>query len=264
MNNIRSRQQHPYHQVDASPWPILMTIIVQGVIMSIIGKINMGGAPYIKLGIMGIGQIGILWWRDVIREAKGGYHTSKVQRGIMIGFILFQISEIMQFASFFWAFFHASQAPGIEQGSTWPPEGINAVNTWGIPQQGTTVLQTSGFIQTEGHHGLIKGSKDKSQISIQQTIILGILFIGIQGIEYNYGEFTIADSVYGTVFYCTTGLHAIHVIIGVIYLTVGQQRIWREEFTTEHHKGMEYAIYYWHQVDIIWQQVFMIYYYWGS
>lgn len=263
MNNIRARQQHPYHQVDASPWPILMSMVVMGGAMSFVGFLNHMEIN-MKLAQIGIGQISILWWRDVIREAKGGYHTEMVQRGIQIGFILFQISEIMQFASFFWAFFHASQAPAIDQGSTWPPVGINAVNTWSIPQQGTSVLQASGFIQTQGHHALISGQKDQSQVSLQQTILVGGLFIGIQATEYYYGEFTIADSIFGTVFYCTTGLHAIHVIVGVIFLTVGQQRLYREDFTTEHHIGMEFAIYYWHQVDIIWQQVFIIYYYWGS
>ena len=37
----------------------------------------------------------IYWWRDVIREAKGGDHTSRVQRGILIGFLLFLLSKVM-------------------------------------------------------------------------------------------------------------------------------------------------------------------------
>jgi hypothetical protein len=37
----------------------------------------------------------ILWWRDVLREAQGGYHTIVVQRGILIGFLLFLLSEVM-------------------------------------------------------------------------------------------------------------------------------------------------------------------------
>lgn len=54
------------------------------------------------------------WWRDVIREAIGGFHTKIVQKGIYIGFLLFLISEIMIFFSLFWCFFHSSLAPAIE------------------------------------------------------------------------------------------------------------------------------------------------------
>jgi cytochrome c oxidase subunit III len=42
----------------------------------------------------------------------------------------------------------------------------------------------------------------------------------LQYTEYWWGEFTIRDSVFGGVFYMTTGLHALHVFIGVIFLTV--------------------------------------------
>ncbi|KAJ3222632.1 Cytochrome c oxidase subunit 3 [Clydaea vesicula] len=106
-----SRQVHPYHLVDGSPWPILMAFALLGFAVSIIGILI----------------ISIQWWRDVIREAKGGYHT-------------ITITEIMLFGSFFWSFFHASLSPAIDLGSTWPPMGINAVNTWAIPLLGTCVL----------------------------------------------------------------------------------------------------------------------------
>jgi len=38
--------------------------------------------------------------------------------------------------------------------------------------------------------------------------------------EYYYGSFTLADSVFGSVFYMTTGLHALHVIVGVLRLFI--------------------------------------------
>ncbi len=261
--NIISRQQHPYHQVDASPWPIIMSMVLQGGALSLVSFQTHKEVTQIPT-LIGITQVAILWWRDVIREAKGGYHTQMVQKGIQIGFLLFQITEVMQFASFFWAFFHASLAPAVDQGSTWPPVGINAVNTWAIPQQGSCVQQGSGFIQTQGHHAIIGGQKDQAQITLFFTIILGMLFVFLQYNEYYYGEFTIADSVFGSVFYCTTGLHAIHVIVGVIFQTVGFIRQYFDDFTTEHHIGMEFAIFYWHLVDVVWLLVFVQYYYWGS
>jgi len=62
----------------------------------------------------------------------------------------------------------------------------------------------------------------------------------------------------------TTGLHAIHVIIGVLFLIISLIRINNDHYTIEHHLGFEFAIYYWHLVDIIWLLVFLIYYWWGS
>ena len=77
-------------------------------------------------------------------------------------------------------------------------------------------------------------------------------------------EFTIADSVLGSVFYMTTGLHAIHVIVGVLFLVVGLVRISILSFTTEHHLGLELAIFYWHLVDVVWLLVFAIFYWWAG
>jgi cytochrome c oxidase subunit 3 len=62
------------------------------------------------------------WFRDIVREAQGGYHTKKVQNGIYVSFLVFLVTEIMLFLSLFWAFFHSSLAPAIELGCTWPYE----------------------------------------------------------------------------------------------------------------------------------------------
>lgn len=93
---------------------------------------------------------------------------------------------------------------------------------------------------------------------------MGISFQFLQYNEYYYGEFTIADSVFGSVFYCTTGLHAQHVIVGVIFLTVSIFRKQNDDYTSEHHLGYEFAIYYWHLVDVVWLLVFAIYYFWSD
>src|SRR5690348_4548781 len=97
---------HPFHLVDCSPWPILLSFAMLSGAISVVSWMNivpvLAAAPV--FGILLV--ILFLWWRDVIREAKGGYHTTRVQRGILIGFLLFLLSEVMLFVSFFWAFFH--------------------------------------------------------------------------------------------------------------------------------------------------------------
>ena len=245
---------NPIHLVELSPWPMLTSLTLVNIIVS----------DNMILNIITLLLIVFQWFRDIIRESQSGEHTLFVQKGITLGFLLFLISEIMLFISFFWAFFHSSLAPSIELGLIWPPLGINQVNPWGIPQLGSIVLLSSGFVVTLSHHNLLLGKKKESIIYLQLTIILGMLFIFLQFTEYNYGEFTITDSVYGSVFYMTTGLHAIHVIIGTFFLIVQLIRLSYDHFTLEHHLGYEFAIFYWHLVDIVWLFVFLSYYWWGS
>lgn len=204
------------------------------------------------------------WFRDIIREGKKGDHTIYVQKGLTIGYILFLISEIMLFISFFWAYFHSSLAPSIELSLLWPPLGIDPINPWGIPLLGSVVLLCSGFLVTLSHHALFLGSKSLSLFYYFLTILLGILFIYLQYTEYSFGEFTISDSVYGSVFYMTTGLHAIHVIIGTFFLFIQYIRFYFDHFSIDHHLGYEFSIFYWHLIDVIWLFVSLSYYWWGS
>ena len=62
------------------------------------------------------------WWRDIILEATfEGQHTTKVQKVLKMGMLLFIVSEIMFFFAFFWAFFHSSFNSSIFIGGIWPP-----------------------------------------------------------------------------------------------------------------------------------------------
>lgn len=208
--------------------------------------------------------IAFQWWRDVIREANSGFHTTAVQKGLLIGFLLFLLSEIMLFVSMFWAFFTFSVSPAIELGSIWPPVGLNPINPWAIPLIGTCVLLASGFILTLGHHALVSGHKDLVILSLFGTILLGALFVALQASEYFLCDFSISDSAFGTVIYMTTGLHGLHVLVGVLFLFIGLIRSFFDHFTSEHHLGLEFAILYWHLVDVVWLFVFFVYYVWGS
>jgi len=54
---------------------------------------------------------------------------------------------------------------------------------------------------------------------------MGILFLFFQGVEYRHTTFSIADRVYGSVFFVATGFHGLHVLIGTIFLIVCAIRI---------------------------------------
>ena len=135
-----------------------------------------------------------------------GCHTLEVQKGLIIGFILFIISEVFAFLSVFWAFFHSSLSPAIEIGSSWPPQGISALDPFAIPLLNTFLLLSSGAFITWGHHALIQGDRKSAIIGTFLTIVLAVVFTALQYYEYTEGAFSISDSVFGTVFFASTGI----------------------------------------------------------
>lgn len=261
MNSVNFR--HPYHLVDPSPWPLFSGLATFIFASGLIFSFKHG--PYLLLiGFISLILVAFGWFRDINREGLAGKHTYKVQRGLMLGVLLFLATELFLFISFFWAYFHSSLSPDVSLGGVWPPIGIVAVDPWSIPLLGSIILLSSGATCTVAHNALINGNKDLAISGMLVTVILGFTFVGLQAIEYYVNGFSIADSIFGTVFYMTTGLHGTHVIIGALFMTVMLIRMIRDQFTTAHHLGLEFSLWYWHFVDVMWLFVFLTYYWWGS
>lgn len=117
---------------------------------------------------------------------------------------------------------------------------------------------------TFGHHALLASKRDAAIFGTLLTIILAIIFTALQGFEYAQSSITIADSVFGSAFFCATGLHGLHVIVGTIFITVGFIRIIIYHLTNTHHVGFENSILYWHFVDVVWLILFLAIYVWGG
>ena len=263
----KSVQAHPYHLVEPSPWPIvvafaLLTTTLSGV-LSFHGYSN--GPFLLALGLIATTATMGLWFVSVTREGTfQGHHTFAVQKGLLLGFILFVISEVFFFISIFWAFFHSSLAPTVELGAHWPPAGIEPLNPWEVPLLNTVILLSSGATVTYAHHSLIQGNRAGVIYGLIATVILAVLFTALQGYEYYNASFTISDGVYGSTFYLATGFHGLHVIVGTIFLTICLFRLLSYHLTDHHHLGFETAIIYWHFVDVVWLFLFISVYFWGS
>ena len=67
------------------------------------------------------------------------------------------------------------------------------------------------------HHAIISGKEKEAIRGLSFTIFWGILFTGLQAIEYYEAPFAISDSVYGSTFFVATGFHGLHVIIGTTF-----------------------------------------------
>lgn len=255
---------HPYHLVDYSPWPLTSAIGTFTIISGIIKWFHL-----FKFNLILIGYIIILltiyqWWRDISRERTfQGKHTFIVSKGLRWGIILFIISEIFFFVSFFWRFFHRSLSPTIEI-NYWPPLNIVPFNPFQIPLLNTIILITSGITVTWAHHSLLENNHKQTTQRLFFTIILGIYFSILQLYEYLEASFSIADSIYGSTFFIATGFHGLHVLIGTIFLTICLYRHINFHFSIRHHFGFERAAWYWHFVDVVWLFLYISIYWWGN
>lgn len=262
-----SKHYHGFHLVDPSPWPYVGAFGALG--MTIGGVLYMHSYELGDLLLLSsmtlVILVMIVWWRDVIREGSyQGHHTLIVQRGLRLGMLLFILSEVCFFFSFFWAFFHSSLGPTPEIGAVWPPVGIVPLNAFDVPLVNTAILLTSGATVTWSHHAIVAGDRLGTIGGLLLTIVLGIIFTSLQVIEYYETSFTIADSVYGSTFFVATGFHGLHVLIGTTFLIVCFFRILNHHFTKHHHNGYEAAIWYWHFVDYVWIFLFITIYWWGG
>nr|YP_010363530.1 cytochrome c oxidase subunit III [Atkinsoniella uniguttata]UNZ12631.1 cytochrome c oxidase subunit III [Atkinsoniella uniguttata] len=256
---------HPFHLVNNSPWPITGSIgvmtITSGMIMWF-HKINMN---LFILGFVIIILTMIQWWRDVIRESTfQGLHTKKVVLSMKLGMILFIISEVLFFSSFFWAFFHSSLSPSMEIGLNWPPMGIKTFDPMNIPMLNTMILLSSGITMTWAHNAIINKNYSQMIQSTMLTIYLGIYFSILQLYEYIESPFCISDSIYGSTFFMSTGFHGIHVMIGTIFIIVSMMRMINLHFSSNHHVGFEASAWYWHFVDVVWLFLYITVYWWGK
>nr|QUO99353.1 cytochrome c oxidase subunit III [Atkinsoniella grahami] len=256
---------HPFHLVENSPWPITGSIGVMTVTSGMVmwfHKINM---MLFLMGFLIIILTMIQWWRDVTRESTfQGLHTKKVSLNMKLGMILFIVSEILFFSSFFWAFFHSSLTPSMEIGLQWPPFGIKTFDPINIPMLNTMILISSGISITWAHNAIINKNYSQMIQSTILTICLGIYFSLLQLYEYMESPFCISDSIYGSTFFMSTGFHGIHVIIGTIFISVSMFRMMKLHFSKNHHVGFESSAWYWHFVDVVWLFLYISVYWWGK
>nr|YP_010268802.1 cytochrome c oxidase subunit III [Halobates maculatus]UIG88117.1 cytochrome c oxidase subunit 3 [Halobates maculatus]UIG88124.1 cytochrome c oxidase subunit 3 [Halobates maculatus] len=259
------KSNHPFHLVDPSPWPLTGSIGAMTLTSGMVMWFHMKNPMLMMLGIMILLMTMIQWWRDIVREGTyQGKHTIMVTNGLKWGMILFIISEIFFFISFFWAFFHSSLSPTIEIGMTWPPKGIKTFNPMDIPLLNTTILLSSGITITWAHHSIMNKNHNQTVSGLFLTVTLGIYFTILQAYEYLESPFTISDSVYGSCFFMATGFHGIHVIIGTSFLLICLIRTMKFHFSNKHHFGFEAAAWYWHFVDVVWLFLYISIYWWGS
>ena len=265
-------QYHPFHMVTPSPWPVLVSfsllILAMSAAIYFHGYASPTGGSVLPIVFIGFATVVgsmALWFRDVTTEGTFlGDHTIAVQKGLSLGMVFFILSEVFFFISIFWALFNSSLSPDVTLGGQWPPVGIQSINPFELPLLNTLLLLTSGATVTYSHHAVINKNRAGAISGLILTVVLAVVFTVCQGIEYYNAPFSIADGVYGSTFFLSTGFHGLHVIVGTIMLAVSLGRMIQYHFTNTHHVGYESSILYWHFVDVVWLFLFVSVYWYGG
>jgi len=149
---------------------------------------------------------------------------------------------------------------------------LTALNTFILICSSVSMVKAFADVQAGNQAGLKKW--------LLVTALLGMVFLGIQAIEYTVlasegfvpmaeryaahgragGHETLGGPLYGTTFYTMTGFHGTHVSIGVACLWWCVFQAYRGRYTANSHGGIEIMGLYWHFVDLVWIILFTIVY----
>ena len=229
------------------------------------------------------------WFGDAIRESEGGLYGHKIDLSYRWSMSWFIFSEVMFFGAFFtalwWARAHSVPAlgslenallwpdfkavwPSLQAGATASPAGsvepFQTVGPFWLPTINTALLLTSGVTLTIAHHALRENHRGKTIAFMWVTVLLGLVFLFVQGYEY-YHLYTdlnlkLSSGIFGSTFFLLTGFHGFHVFLGMLMLFFITLRLQKGHFTPEKHFGFEGAAWYWHFVDVVWLGLYILVY----
>jgi cytochrome c oxidase subunit 3 len=229
------------------------------------------------------------WFGDAIAESEGGQYGHKIDLSYRWSMSWFIFSEVMFFGAFFsalwWARAHSVPElgnlnnallwpdfkavwPSVAAGATASPGGIiepfQTMTPFWLPTINTALLLTSGVTLTVAHHALRDGNRGKTIQFMWLTVLLGVVFLFVQGYEYAHAysdmNLKLSSGVYGSTFYMLTGFHGFHVFLGMLMLLVITLRLQKGHFTADKHFGFEGAAWYWHFVDVVWLGLYILVY----
>ncbi len=185
-----------------------------------------------------------------------------------LGMWLFLATEILLFTALFAAYgvYRFLYTAAFSEASRGLETWLGGVNT--------LILVTSSFTVAMGLDAATRGRTRRTAGLLGASILLGAVFLALKALEYHHhfarGELPgryytgpipgSGGALFFTLYFLITGLHAIHVLIGMTVLAVVAARCWRGAYDAEYHVPVELAGLYWHLVDLIWIFVFPLIY----
>ena len=133
-----------------------------------------------------------------------------------------------------------------------------------LPVLTTVCLLSSSLTVHFAVAALRRGKRSLCSAWLVATVLLGAIFLAGTAREWYlliyHDGLTIRTNLFGTTFYSLVGLHASHVIVGLLMLSIALVFSLRGQVTGKHADRLEVLSYYWHFVDAVWVVVFLVVY----
>jgi cytochrome c oxidase subunit 3 len=133
-----------------------------------------------------------------------------------------------------------------------------------VPVLGTVCLLSSSVTVALGARALGRGAVGRCGAWLLLTFLLGAVFLTGTAAEWSRlitrEGLTIGTNLFGTTFYALVGLHASHVIVGLVMLALITVFAWSRALRPAHAERVELVSWYWHFVDGVWVVVLTVVY----
>jgi len=204
---------------------------------------------------------------------KPAHHFDSAEQEVSaskLGMWLFLCTEILMFGGLFvgYAIYKKMYPDVFLQGATFLDWKLGAVNT--------VVLLLSSLTMALSIYYAQKGQSAKSTSCLWLTLICGFIFMGIKYIEYSHklhvglapgNLFSYTETatlsglpLYFSFYYCMTGLHGSHVLVGMVLIAWLIFRSHKKHFGPSYYTPLECVGLFWHLVDLIWIYLFPLLY----
>jgi len=180
----------------------------------------------------------------------GEQDPHQARSNMLLGVRLGILSEVMLFGALFAAYFVIRSESG-----GWPPNGQERPELL-LPGLNTLLLLSSSVTMQWAVRAVGRGEVAIMRRALRVTLLLGSIFILVQGYEFATNGFGLDDGVFGSTFYTLTGFHGAHVLAGLGFMAIVATRARHGLISAEHHTAVEAASYYWHFVDVVWVVLF--------
>ena len=210
---------------------------------------------------------------DAVAQHSLQHHFSTMEQqrqSTTLGMWIFLVTEIMFFGGLFTAYLiYRTAHPDV-----WL-EGSQHMEFW-LGTINTVILLTSSFTVALSVHFAQLGKTKITAILLFMTVLMGLGFLGVKAKEYHnhYVEGTVPGpwwhytemknpdgsvrqtpnelQLFFYLYFVMTGLHALHVTIGIVLLSLIGLWAWQGKYTAEYHNPVHISGLYWHFVDLVW------------